>query len=158
RMLEAQIDERRVLAVAWPEADRHADAGHDLEPALHGPGVAKAGAEEKRLPDLDRVLAGHRLGARPESLAQDVPLGPGQVDDARAGVRDDESGPVAPRVPRLGRPEDAGVAVSDEPIREDDADGDPDLESHGAGPQTLRVASRRKEDGEPRGHRDLCIS
>src|SRR3712207_7935865 len=34
-VLQAQVEEHRALAVAGPDADRHGDAGYDLQPAAH---------------------------------------------------------------------------------------------------------------------------
>src|SRR4051812_37935740 len=82
RVLEAQIQEDAVLAVARADADGHGEAGHDLQAAAEVVRPADAGADEQRVAARRAAGPDHFLRAREGHLDQHVERRPREPDEA----------------------------------------------------------------------------
>src|SRR5437899_7195722 len=85
-MLEAQVEEDRVVTGARSDADRERDARHDLQPARKIVSPADPGTDRQGVARGGVAGARHGLVPRPHDLEQGIEGGPRQPYDAGAEV------------------------------------------------------------------------
>src|SRR3989449_4556455 len=105
-MLEAQIQQHRVVTRARAHADRERDARYDLQPARKIVGPADPGTDRQAVARGGAAWARHRLLPCPYDFEQGIEGRPRQPNDPPAEVARDRRCVVTHRVLGRGRSEE----------------------------------------------------
>src|ERR1044071_5851049 len=113
-VLEAEVEEDAALPAARAYADRHADAGDDLQAFLKIVRPANAGVDQRPVAALLDSRPHHRLLVDPQRLEHHVEISGRQPDQTLPEVEIRCAALLAAFVPGRWRVGRAGVQVRDE--------------------------------------------